>query len=201
MYDGGMPDLLHWISTYGVAALAVLLMLGVFGLPVPDETLLTFAGVLIREGELHFATTWTAAALGSMCGITISYGLGRWFGPAAVSRFGRWFHINQTDLVRVEGWLERRGKWTLTFGYFIPGVRHVTALIAGSSQLPPRIFAAFAYSGAVIWSLTFIALGWMVGDRWKPVLESVHRHVLTAVMLLMVAGVTYLVVRRRGRVQ
>ncbi len=68
---------LDWISTYGVVVLALLLMVGVFGLPVPDEALLTFAGVLVREGKLHFATTWTAAALGSMCGITLSYALGR----------------------------------------------------------------------------------------------------------------------------
>ena len=193
-----MPgDFLQWISQYGAAALAVLLMLGVFGLPVPDETLLTFAGVLIRNGRLNFLTTWAAAALGSMCGITLSYVLGRRFGPAAVTRFGRWFHVSPSDLVRVERWLERRGKWSLTFGYFVPGVRHLTALVAGSSQLPAKVFAVYAYSGAAVWSLVFIVLGWTVGKRWEAALAAVHRNLTIVVAVAVAAAILYAIVHTR----
>lgn len=199
-----MPaDLLHWITTYGLAAIVVLLMLGVFGLPVPDETLLTFAGVLVHDGRLHFGPTWAAAAFGSMCGITLSYGLGRGLGPAAVAHFGSWFHVRPEDLVRVERWLERSGKWSLTFGYFIPGVRHLTALVAGASQLPEGVFAAYAYAGAVLWSLAFITLGVIVGERWESALKVVHGHVRTivaaAAVVLLVYAVAHTVMRRRGR--
>jgi membrane protein DedA with SNARE-associated domain len=195
-----MPaHLLHWITTYGLAAIVVLLMLGVFGLPVPDETLLTFAGVLVHEGRLPFASTWAAAAFGSMCGITLSYGLGRGFGPAAVAHFGRWFHVRPDDLTRVERWMERSGKWSLTFGYFVPGVRHLTALVAGASQLPGQVFAAYAYSGAVLWSVAFITLGVIVGDRWQPALEAVHRHVIVIIATAALALLIYLVARRAVR--
>jgi membrane protein DedA with SNARE-associated domain len=190
---------LHWLGSYGAAALSVLLMLGVFGLPVPDETLLTFAGVLVREGRMHFTTTWMAAAIGSMCGITLSYAVGRGLGPSAVSRFGRWFHVSAADLRRVEAWLERSGKWTLTFGYFVPGVRHVTAIVAGSSQLPPRVFAIYAYAGAAVWSLTFITFGWSVGHHWEVALRTAHRHILTVTIVLAVAATMYAVLRTRGR--
>jgi membrane protein DedA with SNARE-associated domain len=195
-----MPaHLLHWITTYGLVAIAVLLMLGVFGLPVPDETLLTFAGVLVHEGRLHFGPTWAAAAFGSMCGITLSYVLGRGLGPAAVAHFGSWFHVRSQDLVRVERWLERSGKWSLTFGYFVPGVRHLTALVAGASQLPGKVFAGYAYAGALVWSLAFITLGLMVGDRWEPALEAVHRHVSLIVAVGALALVIYLVARAAAR--
>jgi membrane protein DedA with SNARE-associated domain len=190
-------DLLHWIGNYGPAALGVLLMLGVFGLPVPDETLLTFAGVLVRHGRMYFATTWLAAACGSMGGITLSYIVGRRFGPAAVTRFGRWLHVSQADLVRVEKWLERSGKWSLTFGYFVPGVRHFTAIVAGSSQLPVRIFAVYAYSGAVLWSLVFIVLGWMVGNQWERALETAHRHLATVAVLAVAGAGVYALIHRR----
>jgi membrane protein DedA with SNARE-associated domain len=195
-----MPaHLLHWITTYGLVAIAVLLMLGVFGLPVPDETLLTFAGVLVHAGRLHFGPTWAAAAFGSMCGITLSYVLGRGLGPAAVAHFGSWFHVRSQDLVRVERWLERSGKWSLTFGYFVPGVRHLTALVAGASQLPGKVFAGYAYAGALVWSLAFITLGLMVGDRWEPALLAVHRHVSLIVAVGALALVIYLVARAAAR--
>jgi membrane protein DedA with SNARE-associated domain len=198
-----MPaDLLHWIGTYGAAALGVLLMLGVFGLPVPDETLLTFAGVLVRQGELRFGTTLGAAAMGSMCGITLSYVVGRTFGPGAVARFGRWVHVGPGDLERVERWLERSGKWSLTFGYFVPGVRHFTAIVAGSSQLPLRIFAIYAYSGAFLWSLVFITFGWIVGSHWQAALQTLHRHATVAAIVVVAAIALYVLVvhlRRRAR--
>src|SRR5579859_4008251 len=59
-----VPDfLVHWIATYGLGAIFGLLFLGVFGLPVPDETLLTFAGVLVRQGRLPLIPTFFAAWL------------------------------------------------------------------------------------------------------------------------------------------
>lgn len=188
--------ILPWIAHYGIVAIFVLLMLGVFGLPVPDETLLTFAGVLVRQGELHLIPTILAAALGSMCGITISYTLGRAFGLDLVDRYGRWVHVSRADLQHVEQWLERWGKWTLTVGYFVPGVRHLTAIVAGSSRLPRRTFALFAYSGALIWATTFITLGWYVGERWETVLASAHRHLLALGIVLAVIVGAYAVAHR-----
>lgn len=188
--------LLHWVSAYGPAAIFVLLLLGVFGLPVPDETLLTFAGVLIRAGHLRLVPTILAAIGGSACGITLSYLVGRTLGPGAVDRFGRWVHVTRADLARIERWFEHAGRWVLTFGYFIPGVRHFTAVVAGSSKLPGPVFARYAYSGAALWSLTFITLGWTVGPAWEPALAAVHRHTLTLVIVVVALVAAYAVVHR-----
>jgi len=192
-------SIIHWITVYGPAAIFVLLFLGVFGLPVPDETLLTFAGVLVREGHLHFVSTLTAAALGSMGGITLSYVVGRTLGLGVVDRFGRWLHVTRADLARVERWFERSGRWVLTFGYFIPGVRHFTAIVAGSSRLPPAVFARYAYSGAAIWALTFMTFGWYVGSEWEPALAAVHRHMVAAIAVAVAAALVVFVVRRMRR--
>lgn len=188
--------ILHWIEADGLAAIFVLLMVGVFGLPVPDETLLTFTGVLVGRGRLGFPSAWIVAACGSMCGITLSYVLGRTGGRALILHYGGWLHITHERLVSVEKWMEHSGRWALTFGYFIPGVRHVTALVAGSSELPPSIFATAAYPGAALWSLTFIGLGWYVGDRWEEVLAMVHGHLVAASIVLALALGVFLVVRR-----
>jgi membrane protein DedA with SNARE-associated domain len=197
------PSILHWLAVYGPAALFVLLFLGVFGLPVPDETLLTFAGVLVRQGDLHFGTAYLAAVCGSMGGITLSYTIGRTFGLGVVDRFGKWMHVTRADLARVESWFEHSGRWLLTFGYFIPGVRHFTAIVAGSSRLPPPVFARFAYTGAAIWALTFMTLGWYVGPAWEAALETAHRHIIVVAAVVVVLAGVYAVLHRwwlrRGR--
>jgi len=187
---------LHWIVQYGYAGLFVLLMLGVVGLPVPDEWLLVFSGVLVERGEFQLLPAFAVAVAGSICGISLSYLLGRSAGELLVRRFGRWLHLDDARLARVEAWYERIGKWTLTVGYFIPGVRHLTAFIAGTSRLPAPLFALFAYLGALMWAATFLTVGYQVGENWRSIIEQIHRFGLIALGVAVAALVVYLLARR-----
>ena len=188
--------LLQWISQYGYAGIFILLMLGIVGLPIPDETLMTFSGYLVFKGQLAPVPTVVAAFLGSICGVSISYILGRTGGSLLVSNYGHWFHITQDKIDRVKRWLEHTGRWGLFFGYFIPGIRHLTALVAGTSRLRYPVFAAFAYTGGFFWSSLFIAAGFFLGKNWLAVSTSLHRWILAA---LVVAGCALLVYYLRQR--
>src|ERR1039458_7540610 len=84
---------LAWITQYGYLAIFSLLMLGIVGLPVPDETLLTFVGYLVYRGHLSLAPAYCTALAGSLCGITLSYTLGRIFGLPLIHRYGRYVRI------------------------------------------------------------------------------------------------------------
>ena len=55
---------LDWISHYGYPAIFCLLMLGIVGLPVPDETLLTFTGYLIFSHHLKLAPAFGTVLAG-----------------------------------------------------------------------------------------------------------------------------------------
>ena len=171
---------LHWISLYGYAAIFCLLTLGIVGLPVPDETLLTFTGYLIFSHQLKLVPAAVTVLLGTMCGITLSYLLGRTFGLALIHRFGKYVHLTEARLTKAHMFFERAGHWSLTFGYFIPGVRHLTAYAAGVSYLEPHLFALFAYSGAFLWAGTFLTLGYFLGERWQAVSARIHRDLLMA---------------------
>jgi len=195
-----MEMILQWVAHYGYAAIFSLLVLGIVGLPVPDETLLTFAGYLVYKRHLHFIPTYASAFLGSMCGITISYMLGRSLGLFLLHRYGWIFHITPERMGKVHSWFDRFGTWTLLVGYFVPGVRHVTAVVAGTSGLRPLLFSIFAYSGALIWSATFIALGFFFGDEWSQVLNQVDRHIVKVTWCFVVLIALYLILRFRKRV-
>src|ERR1700690_3819557 len=60
-----METVLGWVTHYGSVSLFFLMMLGIVGLPVPDETLLVFSGYLIFKGKLNPVFTFTMALLGS----------------------------------------------------------------------------------------------------------------------------------------
>ena len=181
----------HWIATYGYSAIFVLLVFGIVGLPVPDETLLTFTGYLIYKGNLKLVPAFLAALLGSSCGITVSYILGRTFGLALIHRYGKYIHLTEDRIQYAHSWFERVGRWGLTFGYFVPGVRHFTAYAAGMSYLRPHEFAIFAYSGAFVWATSFITLGYFLGDRWEAASERVHHYLLIGGAILVALGLLY----------
>jgi membrane protein DedA with SNARE-associated domain len=188
------------ISVYGPEGLFVLLMLGVVGLPIPDETLLVFCGYQISQGRMSPLTTWLFALAGSWCGISLSYTIGRTLGLGVVHRFGKYLHITEERLNRVHGWFDRIGHWALFAGYYIAGLRHFTAIVAGISKLPFPTFAAYAWSGGVLWVTTFLTLGYFIGDKWEQIAEMIHHYVLYAsIVILAGAGLWYYLRFRRQR--
>jgi membrane protein DedA with SNARE-associated domain len=170
------------------------------GLPVPDEWLLTFSGYLVFKRTLFFIPTLGAAFFGSACGITVSYSLGRIFDTYVLVKYGWILHLTPERLARVHGWFERRGRWTLLLGYFIPGVRHLTGYIAGATELGFSHFALFAYTGAFCWAAVFITLGYFLGEEWNRVLQSLHETkmlIVAAVIGVIAAYFVFGYLRRR----
>ncbi len=194
-----METVFQLISQYGLIAVFFLLVLGIVGLPVPDETLLTFSGYLIYRGQFHFLPTILTAYAGSICGITISYTIGRTGGIFLIHKYGPYVHLTEERLDRIHGWFERMGRWALFFGYFMPGVRHFTAVVAGSSELEPHVFALFAYSGGLLWVLTFVSLGYFLGDQWSRMDEEIHGVLLWLTMAAIAAALVYWWLRRRKK--
>jgi membrane protein DedA with SNARE-associated domain len=194
-----MDELLEKFSHYGYPGLFAALVLGIAGLPIPDETLLVFSGYLVARGTLHPLLTWVTAVAGSMSGISVSYWIGRFAGYEVVHRFGRYIHLTEARLLEVQRWFDRIGHWLLTIGYYIPGVRHFTAVVAGMSGMPFRHFAPYAYSGAVLWVSTFLGIGYVLGDRWREVFESLHKEMLIVIIAGTVIGwiAWYLYSRRK----
>ena len=157
----------HIILQYSYAGIFGLLMLGIIGIPVPDETLLAFCGYLAHKGELQLIFTLLSAFLGSCSGITVSYFIGRVPGMALIKKFGSYVHVTDERIQRIHTWFRKIGRWLLIVGYFIPGFRHLSAIVAGSSRLSFPEFAPFAYAGALIWSTTFVMAGYIFEKEWR----------------------------------
>jgi membrane protein DedA with SNARE-associated domain len=181
-----MEAVFGWISSYGYVAIFLMLVLGIVGLPIPDETLLVFCGYLISQSRLNPVGAFFSALAGSWCGISISYTLGRTLGIGVIHRYGKYLHVTEERLAYVHRWFDRIGHWALFIGYFIAGVRHFTAVIAGISKLEFRSFMAYAWTGGAVWVATFLTLGYFLGDNWRDIAELIHRDVGYASAILVV---------------
>jgi membrane protein DedA with SNARE-associated domain len=170
-----MPNVDELIARYGYFAIFSLLMLGIVGPAIPDETILVISGILARQGKLDYIAVLAAGYGGSLCGITLSYILGR---------TGLLYLVLKVPFIRksagphmdkVHEWFERYGRWTLFFGYFVAGVRHFTALVGGASKMEVRHFAMYAYTGGLLWVVCFVSLGYFLGEHWERAVQLLHQ--------------------------
>jgi len=189
-----------WLVQYGNLAFFILLILGIVALPVPEETLMVLAGVMIAKGNLHPITTPITALFGSICGISLSYYLGRTAGTYFVNKYGSWIGITNTQLTYVQSWFERFGKWVLFIGYFIPGIRHFTGFSVGMTNIEFRQFALYAYSGALAWVTTFLSIGYFFGDYFLSMFENIEfkiDEIIIALAIVCFAGIIYFLFKRK----
>lgn len=191
--------IMHLVVSYGYFGIFGALVIGIFGAPVPDELLLTYAGYLSFKGEMQLHLAILAAFLGSVCGITLSYGVGRFFGLFLFQKYGRFLHLTPERLGRAHDWFGRYGKWTLVAGYFVPGVRHLVACLAGTSRLGFASFALFAYAGGFIWTVSYILFGYFMGRDWVRLSGELHRHLLLGSVAVIAAMAGWLIFRRLRR--
>src|SRR6185503_10483178 len=194
-----MEGIFAWVAEHGYGALYLLLALGVVGLPIPDETLLVFTGYLIFRGNLHPIGAFAAAVAGAWTGISGSYLLGRTLGIGVVHRYGKYIRLTETRLAYVNRWFDRIGHWMLFVGYYIAGVRHFTAVVAGMSRVGYPTFIAYAWSGGAVWVATFLTLGYFLGENWRQVAELIHRYIWYASAAIIAAGILWYVLWKRIR--
>jgi membrane protein DedA with SNARE-associated domain len=188
--------ILQWVVEYGYIGIFSVLALGIIGAPIPDEGVLAFAGYLVYEGKLLLVPTMAAAFFGSVCGITLSYGLGRTVGIYLISKFGPAVHITGDKVTHVHTWYDRVGKWGLLFGYYLPGVRHLIGFGAGIAKLPMPIFACFAFTGGFIWSVTFVSAGYFLGREWTLVFGKIRPTLVTSSVVIVSFFLLYILVQQ-----
>jgi len=181
-----MQCILPFLIKYSYLGIFTALGLGILGLPIPDETLMALAGFLAFKGTLSYPHAVMAAFTGTICGISIGYLLGRGFGHPFLEKYSAKLRINPEHLHKAEEWYSKYGKFALFIGYFVPGVRHLTAIFAGIAVMPFKVFAMHAFSGGFLWTVTFVTMGYYLGEKWRLVYTYSYRYILPFAIVAIV---------------
>lgn len=184
------------VSHYGYIGIFSLLMFGIVGLPVPDEILMTLAGYFIKLHKLHYFLTVITAIGGSMVGMSLSFLIGRYLGLPFLHRYGKRIALTPKRYERVESWFERFGKCTIIFGYFIPGIRQLTAIYAGISRWTYQAFFFYAFIGSVVWVMVFVNLGIYFGEHWREYTLLIHKSIFLFFMAVLLVFFGWWIIKK-----
>lgn len=185
-----------WLQHYGVFGLFFLLALGIVGLPVPDESLIIFSGILIAKHKLSIGLTFFLALAGSIVGITVSYILGITAGHYLLKKYGPKVGLSEKKINKTQQYFNKWGMWLLMFGYFIPGVRHLTGYLAGTLGIKYKYFALYAYIGALFWVTIFLSIGYFFGNQFNNLKIYIEPGLIA---LFVVLGLVIVFVLRKKR--
>jgi membrane protein DedA with SNARE-associated domain/membrane-associated phospholipid phosphatase len=181
-----MGHLQTWLDHYGYFVLSIALALEMLALPLPGEVLMSYAGLLIFQGKLNWLLCILSAWAGSSIGVTLSYWLGFHLGPPFFEKYGSKIHFGPEKLEKTSHWFERYGNKLLAIAYFIPGLRHVTGYFSGITRIPFRTYMLYAYTGAFLWTGTFISLGKVLGPKWEQFHHSMNKYLMIAGLIAAV---------------
>jgi membrane protein DedA with SNARE-associated domain len=184
------------IHQYGYAGIYGSLVLGIVGVPVPDEILMLFCGFLVSKGELKYFPTLITAFCGSISGMSVSY-----FVAYKLEHYlKRKKKAFVEKIAGLSSWFQKYGKFAIIIGYFIPGIRYITAYFAGMSEIRYRHFITYAAIGAAVWTTTFITLGLYLGKQWKKYSHIIYhdsKYIILIIAVAVILFVIYKIIKRK----
>ncbi len=184
-----------FISSAGLPAVFVLMLLESACIPVPSEAIMLFAGFSVSEGHLTLFGVVAAGVLGNLVGSWIAYAAG-YYGRVELLERNRVIHVSRKHLAWADSWFERYGSATVFFTRMMPIIRTFISLPAGVARMPFWRFSVLTVLGSLPWVLMLAIVGREVGDRWDEVRDKLH-YLDYAIVAAIVALVVYLVIRRR----
>lgn len=201
-----LGDLATWvqdvINQFGYLGVALLVVLENVFPPIPSEIVLPFAGFAAQQGAVDIAAgavqsdtsvigMMIAATVGSVVGALILYFVSAAIGPdrlrAFVEKFGKWFGVKSSDLVRAEAWFDRRSVVAVLVGRCVPLIRSIVSIPAGFRRMKLTSFIALTALGSAAWNIALIGAGAVLKDQWDRVGDYVGIFQWVVVAAIIVA--------------
>lgn len=146
--------LLELVNQYGYVFFFLAFALGPFGIPVPNEVIILSGSILSHTGVVNYWATYSSILIGLLTAITTAYTVGSFFGHKFKKKW-----LDNHYFIKAETMLKKRGELAMLIGMFIPVVRYFMPLLIGMSEIHYKKFTLYTYSSALIWTMTYFAIG------------------------------------------
>ena len=163
------------------------------GFVFPGETAAILGGVLASKGGVSLAGIVTVVVLCAIAGDSTGYAVGHRWGHSLL-RLGP-LKKRQKGIATALDQLRRRGATAVFVGRFSAFLRAVIPGLAGMSRMHYPVFLGANAAGGAVWGVTFVLLGYFVGQRIEKA-TGIASDILLGVIVLVIVVV---VIRHRRR--
>jgi membrane protein DedA with SNARE-associated domain len=200
--SGGMSD----STLFSHIAVALVVLIAAFGLPLPVAGMLAAAGVLAAHGQMNIGLLVVVSAAGAILGDALGYAAGwlgvRWFAGRATARDTRvaasmqWLKqmtaraLKWKSVRQATGWsnamLEQRGGMgalILLSRTVLAAFGPVVNVVSGARRYPLGRFLLYDAIGEVLWAGTYVGFGYIAGEQGEDALSVLTNPYIIAVAI------------------
>jgi membrane protein DedA with SNARE-associated domain len=163
--------LIDWLASHTYPIVFVGTLIDASGLPFPGRLLLIAAGAVAGTGRRNLAVIILVGAVAAMMMDTLWYAAGVRGSGRLLALFRKLTGTRAGDEPAVD-YFARYGIATIVLGRFFTSLRLFAWPAAAARGLGYRRFVLFDVVAAVLWTSTWVLIGWAVGARWRSAAES-----------------------------
>jgi len=173
-----------------LAGVAIMLETSILvGLVVPGDTVVLVASTGVSS-PVEYVALVVAVIVGALCGESIGFALGRFFGPRIRgSALGRKIGVRNFD--RAEAYLARRGGVAVFLSRFLPVLHSLIPLTVGMSPMRYRTFMAWTVPACILWAFAYVSVGSAAAGGYRELSRELHwaGYIFVAVIALFIVAV------------
>lgn len=189
------------VEALGIPGVFLLMVMESMVFPVPSEAVLPPAGWLAFEGRMSFLAAFIAATAGTLVGSLLSYAMGLYGVRPLLERWGKYILVQPKHLDMTHAFFEKRGAAMAIFlSRFVPVVRHLISIPAGSARMPLVPFMVATTLGGAAWNFILLYAGFKLGENWHTVtafVEHAKLPLLAGVAVLTLGVIAFWVMKRK----
>jgi membrane-associated protein len=161
-----------------------------FGFFLPGDSLLFIAGVLnTKYLQMNVWVLIILLIIAAILGTTVGYFFGKWAELYLKKRKENFFY-KRKYLDMAQEFYQRYGMMAFIMGRFVPIVRTFVPILAGMVRIPFGKFFFFNLVGAVIWIVTMVMAGHLLGKTFPAIGEYLE---FIVVGMILISAVPVLV--------
>ena len=179
----------EFVSNYGVWLVAAFIALESIGLPLPAEAALIAAAFFAaRTHDIDIWSLISAAIIAATLGEIAGFWIGRRFGHRLLMRYGARLGFTE-ERIRIGQWLfVRYGGRFVFIARFLPFLRNVAAVLAGTNSMGQRSFYFASATAAVAWIICYGLAAYSFGEAFANLASPVPVFLGLAATLIILAA-------------
>lgn len=180
------------VGDLGYLGILILMTIESSFIPFPSEVVLIPAGYHVQQGQMSFLGVVLAGVIGSLLGAFINYYLAKTLGRKFILTYGRYFFLDANKFEKIEQAFLRHGYFATFVGRLIFGIRQWVSLPAGLARMPLMPFFLLTSTGAGIWVVILVSLGYVLGQgQESEAMAKMLGYWLLAVVVIMTLAYVY----------
>ncbi|MGR6329610.1 DedA family protein [Sphingomonas sp. XXL09] len=176
-------ELLALLTSYGLPALFMILLITSAGAPFPDSLLLVAVGSFVAQGDLAFVPVVMVGTLGAVAGDQIGYAIGYWGGRPLAGKVA-----GAERIAKAEAFSRKWGGPGIFFSRWLVGpLGPWINITSGMTAYPWPKFLVLDVAGELIWVMLYVSLGRLFSDKVQAIADLLGNLTWVALGLLAIA--------------